>query len=115
MHSIRGTKRQTDKFISFERIDDIDLLYLLCEFLVCHVKGRSLGADEDIVVLHLDGYVVSSGENEATGLSVHRFGSQGSSNKEDISAREGLLESDVEFCYFDLDETVLIDTDSFAF
>jgi hypothetical protein len=84
--------------------------------LISHVSGRSLAADENFVIFHLNGTVLSIRQEVATGLTVHSLGSQSGGNQKYFSSfKTGFFHDFVQFKNFDFNEGKLFRSNTLTF
>jgi hypothetical protein len=59
MNCIRCTQRQTNHFFSFESVKYVDLLLFFSKFLISHIVSWSFATNKNLIVLHINGYIVT--------------------------------------------------------
>ena len=70
---VRRTNREAHELFSFKTIHNLYFFLFFGEALVGHIVDRSFTPDKDLIILHLNGYVISSGQEVLTGLSMQGF------------------------------------------
>lgn len=79
-----------------------------------HVLGRSLAANEHFIILHLHSHIITSRQDETTGLAVHSLRSQCGCNQKNFSILQCLCNSLIELHNLYLNKCVLIWHNTFS-